>query len=145
VATDDLPGLGIGTASDPLNRLTVAAGTLFTHDGAGHWIAVNKASAGDTAVLLFETGITASGSCLCRADGVQICWTLADFGTIWAFPANFAGTAADRQVQVTMVGNSPYVASVGTNFAKSCVPRVFDLSGTEVTKALYLMAIGRWY
>lgn len=256
VATDDLPGLGVGTASDPLNRLAVAGGgSLFTHDGAGHRIAVNKAAAGDTAAVLFqtgwtghaeiglagsdrfsvktsadgstwseaigadpasgevalssggaarltvgpaaveiglpvtgaavqasatdatpgrlmlaehgvlrsdiagtvaesggsptgalfETGSTADGSYLRRADGVQICWTTADAGSTWTFPASFTGTAADRMVQATVLGNSPYVTSIGANVVNSCLPRAFDLTGTEVVKSLYLLAIGRWY
>ena len=53
----NLPGLGIRTGSDATNALAVAAdATLFTHDGGGHQIKVNKAAAGDTASLLFQTG-----------------------------------------------------------------------------------------
>ena len=49
--------LGINTAADNTNRLAVAAAaTLLTHDGNGHQIKVNKAAAGDTASLLFQTG-----------------------------------------------------------------------------------------
>ncbi len=54
---DDLDGVGIGTAHDPVNRLAVAAeAALFSHAGAGHQIKVNKAQAADTASLLFQTG-----------------------------------------------------------------------------------------
>ena len=54
---DNLPGLGIATTSDAVNRLAVAAeASLFSHDGAGHRIKVNKASAADTASLLFQSG-----------------------------------------------------------------------------------------
>ncbi|KMK63968.1 DUF2793 domain-containing protein [Puniceibacterium sp. IMCC21224] len=56
-ATQNLDGIGIGTASDDINRLAVAApATLLTHDGAGHQIKVNKASATDTASLLYQSG-----------------------------------------------------------------------------------------
>ncbi len=49
--------LGIATTADAVNRLAVAApATLLTHAGAGHQVKVNKASAGDTASLLFQTG-----------------------------------------------------------------------------------------
>lgn len=48
---------GINAAADATNRLTVAAAaTLLTHDGAGHQLKLNKASAGETASLLFQTG-----------------------------------------------------------------------------------------
>jgi hypothetical protein len=49
--------LGINTTADSTNRLAVAAAaTLLTHDGGGHQVKVNKAAAGHTASLLFQTG-----------------------------------------------------------------------------------------
>lgn len=51
------PSLGINTTADSTNRLAVsAAATLLTHDGDGHQVKVNKAAAGDTASLLFQSG-----------------------------------------------------------------------------------------
>lgn len=53
--TDNLDHLGVGTTADSVNRLSVASpGSLFTHEGAGHRMALNKASEGDTASLLFQ-------------------------------------------------------------------------------------------
>jgi len=53
----NLPSLGIAATADDTNRLTVAsAATLLTHAGAGHQVKLNKASATDTASLLFQTG-----------------------------------------------------------------------------------------
>ena len=53
----DLSGVGIGTTSDATNRLAVSSeATLLTHDGNSHQVKVNKASALDTASLLFQTG-----------------------------------------------------------------------------------------
>ncbi|WP_374290960.1 DUF2793 domain-containing protein [Paenirhodobacter enshiensis] len=47
--------LGVATSADTTNRLAVAAAaSLFTHAGAGHQIKVNKATAADTASLLFQ-------------------------------------------------------------------------------------------
>jgi hypothetical protein len=52
-----IPTLGINTAADATNRLAVAAdASLFTHAGNGHQLKLNKAAAGDTASLLFQTG-----------------------------------------------------------------------------------------
>jgi hypothetical protein len=49
------PGIGLGTSYDTTNRLAVAAeATLLSHDGNGHQLKVNKASASDTASLLFQ-------------------------------------------------------------------------------------------
>ncbi|MFP4239718.1 MAG: DUF2793 domain-containing protein [Rhodosalinus sp.] len=54
-----VPELGINTGSDPLNRFAVASpATLFSHEGAGHQLKINKALAGDTASLLFQTGFS---------------------------------------------------------------------------------------
>lgn len=49
--------VGVATDADAVNRLAVAApGSLFSHDGAGHRLTVNKAASADTASLLFQTG-----------------------------------------------------------------------------------------
>ncbi|TLP43323.1 DUF2793 domain-containing protein [Cohaesibacter sp. CAU 1516] len=48
--------VGVNASADDTNRLSVAsAASLFTHEGAGHQIKVNKNAAGDTASLLFQT------------------------------------------------------------------------------------------
>lgn len=48
--------IGINATADATNRLAVAApASLFNNEGAGHQIKVNKAAAGDTASLLFQT------------------------------------------------------------------------------------------
>lgn len=53
---DNLDGVGVGTTSDATNRLAVTApATLLSHEGAGHQLKINKAGAGDTASLLFQT------------------------------------------------------------------------------------------
>lgn len=51
--------LGVSASPDGTNRLAVAApATLFNHAGAGHQVKLNKATAGDTAALLFQTGFS---------------------------------------------------------------------------------------
>ena len=56
---DNLSGVGINTGFDATNRLSVAAAaTLLSHEGAGHQLKINKADAGDTASLLFQTGFS---------------------------------------------------------------------------------------
>lgn len=52
----NIDGLGIGTASDAVNRLAVAAdATLLSHGGSDHRLKVNKATGLDTASLLFQS------------------------------------------------------------------------------------------
>ena len=49
--------MGVNATADATNRLAVSsAGSLFNHAGAGHQLKINKASAADTASLLFQTG-----------------------------------------------------------------------------------------
>lgn len=51
-----LPRLGVNASADTTNRLAVSApATLFTHAGAGHQLKLNKAAAGNTASLLYQT------------------------------------------------------------------------------------------
>jgi hypothetical protein len=51
--------LGVSTTADATNRLAVSSpATLLNHAGAGHQVKVNKAAAGDTASLLFQTGFS---------------------------------------------------------------------------------------
>lgn len=58
-ATHNLDGIGINTVPDATNRLAVRSdASLLTHDGAGHQLKINKASAGDTASLLFQSNWT---------------------------------------------------------------------------------------
>ena len=52
----NVAGLGINAGFDSTNRLAVSApATLFSHEGAGHQLKLNKAGPGDTASLLFQT------------------------------------------------------------------------------------------
>ncbi len=51
--------LGIHAIADTTNRLAVAApATLLSHDGAGHQLKINKASAAATAVILLQDGFS---------------------------------------------------------------------------------------
>lgn len=53
---DQMPKLGVNATADATNRLAVAApASLFTHEGAGHQLKINKAEASATASLLFQT------------------------------------------------------------------------------------------
>ncbi len=59
VELQNVAGVGINASSDATNRLAVAAAaTLLSHDGAGHQLKINKATPGDTASLLFQTGFS---------------------------------------------------------------------------------------
>ena len=52
----NLQNVGINSTADATNRLSISApASLYSHEGAGHQIKVNKASTADTASLLFQT------------------------------------------------------------------------------------------
>lgn len=53
------PLVGVNATADTTNRLAVSSpATLFSHEGAGHQLKVNKNVAGDTASLLYQTGFS---------------------------------------------------------------------------------------
>uniref|UniRef100_UPI0039997A99 DUF2793 domain-containing protein n=1 Tax=Roseovarius halophilus (ex Wu et al. 2025) TaxID=3376060 RepID=UPI0039997A99 len=55
----NLDMIGVNATADATNRLSVSsAAILLNHAGAGHQVKVNKAGAGDTASLLFQTGFS---------------------------------------------------------------------------------------
>ena len=56
VALQNLDGIGVQTTSDATNRFAVSSeASLLTHAGAGHQLKINKAAAGDTASLLYQS------------------------------------------------------------------------------------------
>jgi hypothetical protein len=55
----NLPWIGVNATADATNRLSLSAhASLFSHDGAGHQVKVNKTGSADTASLLFQTGFS---------------------------------------------------------------------------------------
>lgn len=55
--TQNLDGVGVNTTSDATNRLAVSSdATLLSHDGDDHQLKINKATVGDTASVMFQTG-----------------------------------------------------------------------------------------
>jgi hypothetical protein len=75
---------GINATADLTNRLAVAAhASLFTHDGTSHRMAINKASAAQTASLLFndnfsgraEIGLTGDDALRVKVSANGTSWT----------------------------------------------------------------------
>ncbi|MCT4372254.1 DUF2793 domain-containing protein [Yangia mangrovi] len=61
--------LGVNAAPDAVNRLAVASeATLLSHAGAGHQLKINKAAAGDTASLLFQSGWSGRAEMGCAGE-----------------------------------------------------------------------------
>lgn len=87
--------LGINATADATNRLALAAGaSLFSHDGAGHQIKVNKAAPGDTASLLFQTGFSGRAE-MGTAGSEDFAIKVSADGAAWTVAAGFdAATGA---------------------------------------------------
>ncbi len=84
VALDNLGGVGINASADATNRLAVAAAaTLLNHEGAGHQLKINKAQAGDTASVLFQTGWSGRAE-MGTAGGDAFALKVSGDGAVWA-------------------------------------------------------------
>lgn len=82
-ATDDLPGIGIGTSADASNVLAVRGpASLLTNDGAGHQLKINKNAAGDTASLLFQSNWTGHAE-MGLAGNTDFSVKVSDDGSSW--------------------------------------------------------------
>ncbi|MBW9062921.1 DUF2793 domain-containing protein [Rhizobium herbae] len=95
--------LGINTTADNTNRLAVsAAATLLTHDGNGHQVKVNKAVAGDTASLLFQSGWSGRAEMgLAGTDEFAI--KVSPDGTSWTPALDITGQGQVRMPQRPLV------------------------------------------
>jgi hypothetical protein len=84
VPISNVPGIGIGTGYDDVNRLSVfSEATLLSHAGGGHQLKINKASAIDTASLLFQTGWSGRAEMgLAGDDGFAV--KVSANGTAWS-------------------------------------------------------------
>ncbi|WP_181832649.1 DUF2793 domain-containing protein [Bosea caraganae] len=78
--------LGIGATADATNRLAVASpAALFTHAGSDSRVTINKAAAGNTASLLFQTGYSGRAEIgLAGSDNVSV--KVSSDGATWRQP-----------------------------------------------------------
>jgi len=95
--------LGINTTADSTNRLAVsAAATLLTHDGNGHQVKVNKATSGDTASLLFQTGWSGRAEMgLTGSDDFAV--KVSPDGSAWTSALSITGQGQVRMPQRPLV------------------------------------------
>lgn len=109
-----LPQLGVNADADTTNRLSVAADvTLFTHDGAGHQLKLNKATSGDSASLLFQSNWSGRAEMGLLADNAWRLKISAD-GSSWTNAlvvasdgsASFAGAVKPLADNVQTLGAS---------------------------------------
>lgn len=90
-----LPRLGVNSTPDNINRLAVAApASLFTHEGNGHQLKLNKAAAPDTASLLFQSNWSGHAEMGLMGDNHWRIKVSPD-GAAWADAVTIDATSAD--------------------------------------------------
>lgn len=91
----NVPGLGIGGSWDAVNRLTVTSeAALFTHAGGGVRMTLNKAAAGETASLLFQTGYGGRAE-IGTAGSDDLAVKVSADGASWTDALTVAGATGD--------------------------------------------------
>lgn len=102
-AVSRLEGLGLNTDWDGANRLALAAqASLFSHDGAGHQLKINKANDGDTASVLFQSGFAGHAE-IGLAGDTELSFKVSADGSAWSEALRLApdGTASGAVVQAS--------------------------------------------
>ena len=130
----NLQNVGINSTADATNRLSISApASLYSHEGAGHQIKVNKASTADTASLLFQTNW--SGHAEMGLNGSNS-WSLKISPNGFIAPPVVSGGA------VSDVANLWVSAGQATTSVSSAVAFA-HVSATG--GSFRLTAIGRWF
>ena len=123
--------LGVNTGADTTNRLAVSApATLFTHEGAGHQIKINKAAPGQTASLLFQTGFSGRAEIgLAGTDDLSV--KVSATGAVWteALVAEAATGRVRLPAGVEVTGITTLGAATTGNVAVTGL-----ISGTALTQ-----------
>lgn len=91
-----LPRLGVNAEADGSNRLAIGAeASLFSHDGAGHQLKINKAASGDSAALLFQSNWSGRAEMGLLGDNAWRLKVSAD-GSSWTDALVIAGDGSAR-------------------------------------------------
>lgn len=98
---------------------------------------------------VIETGSGVNGNYTKFADGTMICelagfTTAAGAAATWTLPASFAN--ATYAVTASVIGSTPYVATLSNATTTSVDVESFNLSGANtVSPDVNLIAVGRWF
>lgn len=126
-----LPRLGVGTEPDGTNRLAVASpATLLTHAGAGHQLKLNKAAAGDTASLLFQSNWSGRAEMGLMGDNHWRIKVSAD-GAAWTNAVSIDATTAAVTVAGTVKPATDNAVALGGSGARWSA--VWSATGTIQT------------
>lgn len=129
----NLPGIGINSTADPVNRLSLRApAALFDNEGAGHQIKINKATAADTGAVLFQTGYGGRAE-LGLAGNDDFSIKVSPDGTTWRAAITIA--AATGRVQLADVlqiapSGVPAASGAGDIYFDSATAKLRCYDGT---------------
>jgi hypothetical protein len=103
--------VGVNATADTTNRLSVASpASLFNHAGAGHQLKINKAAAGDTGSVLFQTAFSGRAEFGLAGDDDFHVKVSAD-GSAWHEALVFSrsnGTVKGAGIRERLVANRTY-------------------------------------
>lgn len=130
---DNLEGVGINAVYDGTNRLSVSAdATLLNHEGSGHQLKLNKATSGDTASLLYQTGFSGRAEMGLSGDDNFTVKVSAD-GATWFAPLSIAGTSGKVTVSEALnvaPGTAPGSPATGDLYFDSTSAKLRCYDGT---------------
>jgi hypothetical protein len=142
-ATENLPSLGVNAAADAHNRLTVSAeATLLTHEGGDHRLKINKADAGATASVLFQSGWSGRAE-FGLAGGDDWTVKVSPDGASWTEALRIdatSGRATGAAVQTSAADATPgrLVAVGGFGLGQTGdIPALADVAATDTPVGLY--------
>ena len=118
---------GVNTNADAYNRLSVSApASLFTHDGAGHQLKVNKSGSAETASLLFQSNWTGHAEMGLSGDTDFAIKVSADGGT-WITALRFDASTGAATLPAT---NAPANPLEGTLYFDGATKKLRCFDGT---------------
>lgn len=136
--------VGVNTAADTTNRLAVASdATLLTHAGAGHQLKVNKAAAGDTVSLLFQTnwsgraemGLAGNDDFSVKVSPNGSAWTTAL--RVAAATGNVGIGASPSVLRLNVVGADGTIGSQATSSSAWCGMNLYRYDGASAASFQY--------
>ncbi len=125
------PLVGINATADATNRLSLSSpAALFNHNGAGHQLKINKATASDTASLMWQTGFSGRSELgLTGSDDFHI--KVSGDGATWR-----DALVIDRTTAVVSMPNTPAQNNAGSSYLLNASPANLHFWSSKLNRML---------